>query len=308
VRVCSLLPSATEIVYALGLGDQLVGVSHACDFPPEAATKSVLTRSAFDPSSLSSGQIDRAVLDRLGRGDGIYEIDLERLRRADPELVLTQQLCDVCAVPHADVVRALGRLDRAPAVLALSPVLLGDVLDDIRRVGSATGKAERAEGVAGGLQRRVDHVARVAARAVERPRTLCLEWADPLYVAGHWVPEMVEMAGGIDGLGTKGRPSVTVDWEAVCRFAPEVVILMPCGFDVERAAGELSLLARLPGWRDLPAVRRGRVYAVNATSYFSRSGPRLVDGLELLGKILHPGLFPGTPPPEAARQLWARKR
>ncbi len=300
MRICSLLPSATEIVYALGLGDQLCGVSHACDFPPEAATKPTLIRSAFDQSTLSSLEIDHAVMDRLRRGEGVYTIDLDLLRQADPELILTQELCDVCAVPYTEVSRAVEQLGGRPRLLPLSPALLGDVLLDIRRVGEATGREELAESLVRRLQGRIDRVTARAASAEERPVTFCLEWADPLYVAGHWIPEMVEMAGGIDALGMKGKPSVQIKWERVVSYAPEVVILMPCGFDVGRTIREMPLLTRLPGWSDLPAVKQKRVYAVNASAYFSRSGPRLVDGLELLAKLLHPELFPGPIPEEAA--------
>ncbi len=303
MRICSLLPSATEIVYALGLGDQLYGVSHECDFPPGAVAKPIMIRSVFDPSVLSSLEIDRAVIERLRRGEGVYTIDLDRLRQADPDLILTQELCDVCAIPYSEVQRAVEQLGGRPRLLPLSPALLGDVLQDIRQVGEATDRREQAESLAEGLQGRIDRVTATAAHAVERPATFCLEWADPIYVAGHWVPEMVEMAGGIDGLGIKGKPSVPIEWNRVVRYDPEVVILMPCGFDVERTVRELPLLTRLPGWSDLPAVKRGRVYAVDGSAYFNRSGPRLVDGLELLAKLLHPELFPGAIPEQAARPL-----
>jgi len=303
VRICSLLPSATEIVYALGLGDQLYGVSHECDYPPEAAAKPTLIRPAFDQSSLSSLEIDHAVMERLRSREGVYTIDQDLLRQAEPDLILTQELCDVCAVPYSEVKRAVDRLVSRPRLLPLSPSVLGDVLQDISRVGEATGREEQAGFLVRRLRERIDRVTARTATAAERPATFCLEWADPLYVAGHWIPEMVEMAGGIDGLGGKGKPSVPIEWERVVVYAPEVVILMPCGFDVERAVREMPLLARLPGWLDLPAVQRGQVYAVNATAYFSRSGPRLVDGLELLAKILHPELFPGAIPREAARPL-----
>ena len=303
MRICSLLPSATEIVYALGLEDQLVGVSHECDFPPEAVAKPIMIRSVFDSSGLSSLEIDRAVMERLRRGEGVYTIDRDRLRQADPDLILTQELCDVCAVPYTEVKRAVEQLGGRPRLLPLSPALLGDVLLDIRQVGEATGRRDQAESLVARLQSRIDRVTARAARVVERPKTFCLEWADPLYVSGHWIPEMVEMAGGTDGLGTIGKPSVSIEWDRVARYAPEVVILMPCGFDVERTVRELPLLTKLPGWSDLPAVKRGLVYAVNGSAYFNRSGPRLVDGLELLAKLLHPELFPGAISDEAARRL-----
>jgi iron complex transport system substrate-binding protein len=220
-----LLPSATEIVYALGLGDQLYGVSHECDYPPEAAAKPTLIRSAFDQSSLSSLEIDHAVMERLRSGEGVYTIDQDLLRQAEPDLILTQELCDVCAVPYSEVKRAVDQLVSRPRLLPLSPSLLGDVLQDISRVGEATGREGQAGFLVRCLRERIDRVTARTATAAERPATFCLEWADPLYVAGHWIPEMVEMAGGIDGLGEKGKPSVPIEWGRVVIYAPEVVIL-----------------------------------------------------------------------------------
>jgi iron complex transport system substrate-binding protein len=182
-------------------------------------------------------------------------------------------------------------------------MLLRDVLQDIRRVGEATGRREKAESLVEGLELRIDQVISRVASTIERPKTFCVEWIDPIYAAGHWVPEMVKMAGGIDGLGRRGKPSIPIKWERVVLYAPEVVILMGCGFDVERNIRELPLLTRLPGWTELPAVKHGRIYAVNSSGYFSRSGPRLVDGLELLARLLHPDLFPGAISVEAARQI-----
>jgi len=303
VRICSLLPSATEIVYALGLGDRLFAVSHECDYPPEAAAKPAVIRPVFDASTLTSREIDDAVMEHLRQGTGVYAIDLDRLRRADPDLILTQELCDVCAVPYLEVKRAIEQLRSRPRLLSLSPALLGDVLQDVRRVGEAAGKEREAETVVEQLQSRIDRVAAMTAGVAQRPATFCLEWTDPLYVAGHWVPEMVELAGGTDGLGMKGKPSTRIEWDRVVAYAPEVIILMPCGFDLPRAVSELPILARLPGWSDLPAVRRGRVYAVDAGAYFSRSGPRLVDGLELLARLIHRELFPEPIPRESARQV-----
>ncbi len=303
MRICSLLPSATEIVYALGLGDHLYGVSHECDFPPEAAAKPTLIRPVFDPSELSSLQIDLAVAERLRRGQGVYTIDLDRLQQADPDLILTQELCDVCAVPYNEVKRAVDQLGRRAQLMSLSPTLLGDVLADIRRVGEATGRKTQAEALVERLESRIEEVCARAANAAHRPVTFCLEWADPIYVSGHWVPEMVEMAGGTDGLGMKGKPSIPIEWDRVVQYAPEVIVLMPCGFDIERTMREVPLLTRLPGWADIPAVKQGRVYGVNGSAYFNRSGPRLVDGLQLLAKILHPELFPGAIPAEAARPV-----
>ncbi|MBI2911936.1 MAG: cobalamin-binding protein [Chloroflexi bacterium] len=286
MRICSLLPSATEIVFALGLGSQLEGVTHECDYPPEARTRRILTRSVL-ASGLSSAQIDEAVQRNLAKGGPIYRLDEEALREADPDVVLTQELCKVCAVAYDEVIAAVEHLPRRPVVVNLEPRTLGDVLATIEEVAQATGASGEAGAVASSLRARLDAVAaRVHDR--ERPQVVCLEWLDPLMAAGHWVPEMVELAGGRDLLGKMGAPSRRIEWSEVVEAAPEVAVLMPCGFDAERARLDLPLLERLSGWRDLPAVRHGRVYPVDASSYFSRPGPRLVDGVEILAALLHP--------------------
>ena len=300
MRICSLLPSATEIVYALGLGDQLYGVSHECDYPPEAAAKPALIRSAFDQSSLSSLEIDHAVMERLRQGEGVYTIDQDLLRQAEPDLILTQELCDVCAAPYQDVLAAVAALPKRPAVLSLTPQSLGDVLKDIERVGEATGRIREAKTAAAALEKRTAAVAGRAARAHRRPRVVCLEWLEPVMAAGHWVPEIVGLAGGTEPIGLAGAPSRRVSWEQVRSAAPEVLILMPCGFDVERVMEEMHLLTSRPGWQTLPAVATGRVFAANGHAYYSRSGPRLVDGLEVLARLIHPELFPEPVPPDVA--------
>ena len=286
MRICSLLPGATEIAYLLGLGDQVVGVTHECDYPSEAKQKSVVVRSVIDSSQLSCPEIDRRVGELLQAGRGLYSIDEAAFLASGPDVILTQGLCDVCALDYDDVVKAAQRLPRMPAILSLNPHSLSDVLEDISRVGAATGRETAAEALVQDLRRRIDEV---GIREPEyRPRVVCLEWFEPLYVAGHWVPELVTLAGGFDPLGRKGEPSFKIEWQSVLDAKPDVILLMPCGFDVRRAVKESTPLRNLNGWNDLPAVKTGNVYALNGSAYFSRPGPRLVNGLEILARIIRP--------------------
>jgi len=300
MRICSFLPSATEIVYTLGLGDQLYGVTRSCDYPAEALSKPIVVRSILDEEGLTSGDIDRIVKEHARNGQSVYHIDMEALCAAEPDLILTQQLCDVCAVGYDDVLTQVKDLPKKPQVVSLNPTSLGDVLEDMLTVGRVTGTSERAQAAVSALRQRIDAIRQQAAKAITRPRVFCLEWMGPLFVSGHWMPEMVKIAGGIDGVGNDRTPSTQIAWETVRDYQPEVVILMPCGADVPKTLSELDDVQALPGWADLPAVRHGRVYAVNSGAYFSRSGPRLVDGLELLAQIIQPELFPWTAPQEIA--------
>ena len=286
MRICSLLPGATEIAYLLGLGDQIVGVTHECDYPHEAKQKPVVVRSVIDSSQLSCPEIDRRVGELLQAGRGLYSIDEAAFLASGPDVILTQGLCDVCALDYDDVVKAAQQLPRMPAILSLNPHSLSDVLEDISRVGAATGRETAAEALVQDLRRRIDEV---GIREPEyRPRVVCLEWFEPLYVAGHWVPELVTLAGGFDPLGRKGEPSFKIEWQSVLDAKPDVILLMPCGFDVRRAVKESTPLRNLNGWSDLPAVKTGNVYALNGSAYFSRPGPRLVNGLEILARIIRP--------------------
>ncbi|MBI3325142.1 MAG: ABC transporter substrate-binding protein, partial [Nitrospinae bacterium] len=260
MRICSFLPSATEIVFALGLGDQLCGVTQACDYPSEARTKPVVVRSILDGQDLSSGEIDRIVREHARRGQSVYRIDLNVLRTAAPDLILTQELCDVCAVGYQDVLTQIKSLPRTPQVLSLNPNTLEDVLHDMLSVGEATGASDRAAAAVAAFHQRIENVRQRAALAATQPRVFCLEWMDPLFVSGHWIPGMVEIAGGTDGLGNRGIPSARVTWERVREYQPEVVVLMPCGFDIPGTLHELHGLWALPGWPELPAVRESRIY------------------------------------------------
>jgi iron complex transport system substrate-binding protein len=284
MRICSLLPSATEILFALGCGDRVVGVTHECDFPAEAREKPVLIRPRVDTFA-APGEIDRQVRELVDAGQSLYGVDVELMERLAPELIVTQDLCHVCAASPEDLGAALSRMAHPPRVHTLTPHTLEDVWRDVERVGDAVGEHDRGVALAGALRRRVANVAARAGAlqgAAVKPRVVCLEWLDPLYVAGHWVPEMVAAAGGLDALAQAGSVSVRVSAEEIAASNADVLIVMPCGYDEERSAREFTEMNLAALWPDLPAIRNGRVYAVDGNSYTSRPGPRLADGVELL--------------------------
>ncbi|HMQ31554.1 MAG TPA: cobalamin-binding protein [Chloroflexaceae bacterium] len=304
MRIVSLLPSTTEIAFALGLGDAVVAVTHECDYPPEARGRPVITSSALDHAEASSAEIDAAVRGQLRDDLSLYHLDAALLAELRPDLILTQALCDVCAVSFGLVELAVAEAGGQPRVLSLEPTTLDGILGSIVAVGAATGCRERALALVAGLRARVERVREAAAALPARPRVACLEWFDPPFGPGHWLPELVAIAGGRPGLGSPGEPSRRLQWGEVIAFAPEVIVLTPCGFDLERAIGEArAILPFRPGWAALPAVRAGRVYAVDGNSYFSRPGPRIVDSLELLAGLVHPDRFAGWGPPGAARPV-----
>ncbi len=303
MRICSLLPGATEIAFALGLGDEVVGVTHECDYPPEARQKPVVVHSAIDSNRMTSLEIDRWVSERLRSNQGLYIIDEERLREAAPDVILTQGLRDVCAIDYNEVARTAETLAKKPKIVSLTPNCLTDVLDDVARVGEATGQHLSAERLVRELKQRISVVRERVAQLSTRPRIACLEWFDPIYAAGHWVPEMIDLLGGHDVLGQKGKPSEKIQWKQVVELAPDVIVLMPCGFDIQRTANEAATLEHLDGWHDLPAVKTGKVFAVNGHAFFSRPGPRLVDGLEILARIIHPEIFPMQESPDAFQRI-----
>jgi iron complex transport system substrate-binding protein len=292
MRICSLLPGATEIACALGLADEIVGVSHECDFPAAARSKPVMVRSRIDPTIIGSSEIDREVGDLLRSKQSLYALNDELFKASEPDLILTQGLCDVCALDYNEVVQAARSLRQDPTIVSLDPHCLADILNDVLRIGEATDRSRQAESLVQQLKHRIEAVRDRTARAASQPRVACLEWFDPLYIAGHWVPEMIQIAGGNDILATAGNPSFKIEWDALIVSLPEILILMPCGFDLDRAVRESSLLKNRAGWEMLPAVRDGRVFAVSGADYFSRPGPRLVDGLEILSQVIHPELFP----------------
>jgi len=295
MRIVSLVPHATELLFALGLGDQLVGVTHECDHPDEARAIAQMTRDVL-PSGLSAGEIDAAVRERTLEGRAIYELDGEALGRLEPELIVTQALCPVCAVSYDDVAALADRLPGRPPVIALDPKTLGETLGDIRTLAEATGTRDRGVELIGEIAGRIDRL-KLAVRGLARPRVAALEWLDPVFVAGHWTPQLIELAGGEDVLGMPAEPSMTVSWEEVAAARPEVVVVMPCGYDAARA--RLEALEHGDRLRSLGAER---LAAVNASAYFSRPGPRLIDGAELLAAILHPDLF-GAPAADRALEL-----
>jgi iron complex transport system substrate-binding protein len=284
VRIASLVPSATEMLFALGLGDEVVGVTHECDFPPAATTKPHLTRTVV-PGGLTGAEIDAAVRDRTGKGEALYELDTFALRELGVDLIVTQAVCEVCAVSFDDVRAIAEELPSQPQVISLDPATIGEMLADIPRLAEVADVEEAGRELADDLAERLDAVSQ-AVDGAQRPRVAALEWLDPLYVGGHWVPQMVELAGGEDVLGMAGERSRTIGWDELAAVAPQVVIAMPCGYYAERAAKEtLDQAERL-------APLGARVFAVDAAAYFSRPGPRLVDGVEWLGHLLHPDLVP----------------
>jgi iron complex transport system substrate-binding protein len=285
MKICSLLPSATEILFALGLGDQVVGVSHECDFPPEARTKRVLIQSRISHTE-SAAAIDRQVREFLARGESLYSVDIQALAAIEPDLIVTQDLCHVCAATPDDLATALTHLRTPPQIVTLNPHSLADVCEDIRRVGAATGQLHRASALIAEFERAIAAVERGVA-GLPHKRVLCLEWLDPPYVAGHWVPEMVARAGGVDVLGRAGKPSFRVEWEAILAAQPEVIVIMPCGYSLNQALEEFQNLTLPQGWKDLPAVRSDKVFVVEASGYFSRPGPRLATGMSILAEALH---------------------
>jgi iron complex transport system substrate-binding protein len=285
MRIASLVPSSTEMLFALGLGDQVVAVTHECDWPPEAASIPHLTRTVI-PEGLSAAEIDRAVRETVGAGRPLYELDAERLAKLDPELIVTQAVCDVCAVSYDDVGAVAATLPSKPRVISLDPMTLAEVLDDMRRLGDAAGATAESQLLREQARRRIDAVTQAVAGA-PRPRVAAIEWLDPAFIAGHWVPEMIRLAGGEDVLGKAGERSRTAEWEEIAAARPEVMVVMPCGYDAERSAVEAE------SFKDrLTAVGAQQTVAVDASAYFSRPGPRLVEGVELLGHILHSDRVP----------------
>jgi iron complex transport system substrate-binding protein len=285
MRIISLVPNGTEILFAVGAGDRVVGVSHECDFPAEARTRPILTGSALTPG-MSSAEVDKAVSAQVGSGESLYTLDEAQIVELAPDLIVTQQLCPVCAVSTEQVDGAVKPLPRCPDLLSLDPRTLADVFADIRRVGEATGRASEAEALLESLEDRLEAVrARVAGKP--RPRVLALEWLDPPFAGGHWVPEMIERAGGIDAVARPGDHSTRLTWEQVAQADPDFIVAMPCGFDEAGARAQIDLIAGRPEWHTLRAVREGRVHPVDANGCFSRPGPRLVDGIERLAKIFH---------------------
>jgi len=302
-QIVSFLPSATELVCALGLEDQLVGITHECDYPPYIKGKPVVVRAALPIETMSQREIDVAVSQRMHDGQSLYEVDEELLQKLEPDLILTQDLCQVCAPSGNEVSHALKLLSKKPQVLWLTPNSLDQIFENIHDLGEATNTLERAEELIAGARARLKKIEDITQRLSQTPRVFCMEWLDPVYGSGHWVPEMVRIAGGVDGLSKERSDSIRIPWEDVLAWQPEVLIITPCGYDLERTVEVSQNLPAYPGWHEVPAVRDGRVYAVDANSYFARPGPRVVEGTELLAHLIHPDVFRWDGPPTAFCRL-----
>jgi len=298
MRIVSLLPSATEMICALGLEDSLVGVTHECDYPASVRRLAKVTHSLI-PIDAPSAEIDELVRERLRTSRALYTLDLPMLERLQPDLIVTQALCDVCAVAEEEVRAAACTLPGSPRVVNLEPQTLAGVLDAIRELGRAADADRAATRVVSALSTRVEQVAARATALRHQPQVALLEWLDPPFSCGHWSPELVRLAGGIEGLGVEGRPSRSVHWDEVIAWQPEVIMIACCGFGVDRTMEDVPAVWSVPGWQDTPAVRAGRVYVTDGSAYFSRPGPRLVDSLEILAHALDPVAHPlrsGVPP------------
>ena len=291
MRIVSLLPAATEIAAALGLMDQVVGVSHECDFPEQASQRPRVTQCPIHDAGLTSVEIDEWVRRALRENGTIYTIDEPLVRKLRPNVILTQKLCDVCAIGYGTVAKLAQTLPGPPRVVNLEPSSLADIFGDIRRVADACDVRERAEKLIVNLSERVENVHERSARIPDRPRCFLMEWVDPPFCSGHWGPELVEIAGGQDSLGRKHQPSAQIEWQQVLDARPEIIVLALCGYDIDRARRDYELLKRFPGFDSIPAASSGQVYVVNASAYFARPGPRIVDSLEILAGILHPTEF-----------------
>jgi iron complex transport system substrate-binding protein len=309
MRIVSLLSSATEILFALGLGDRVLAVSHECDYPPAAARLPRATRSLID-SSLPSGQIDAAVMARASSGNALYEIDVALIHQLRPDLIVTQAQCDVCAIRYADVIDLIqsDRALSATQVLALNPCSLAEILGDIERVGEATGASAAAHAYISSLRARIERItgATAALSASERPRVVCLEWLDPLMAAGNWTPELIALAGGDSGLAMPGIHSTYTEPRAVLEYDPHVLVAAPCGFDLPRTIQESQTLLGQCFWGRIAACRSERVFALDGNAYLNRSGPRVVDSMEILAHLFHPRLVAAPLWTTAGREPWAR--
>jgi iron complex transport system substrate-binding protein len=289
MRIVSLLPSATEILFALGLDREIVGVSHECDFPPRARTKPVVIHSRV-PHDASPAEIDRLVSEYVHRGESLYAVDREVLEALAPDLIITQDLCQVCAASPDDLATAMARFERRPEVLCLNPQDLGDVWRDILWVGEESCRGPQGEALVSEIGARLGALERKLPPSADRPRVAFLEWLQPFYVGGHWVPQMIQRAGGEDVFGRARTPSFRIAIDDLIEAAPEVLLIAPCGYGAPQARGEYQSMSFPEAWDAIPAVRNGRVYALEANSYFSRPGPRLVTGVEALAKLLHPAV------------------
>jgi iron complex transport system substrate-binding protein len=286
MRIVSFLPSATETLYELGAGNQLVGVTHECKYPAQARKKPRVIRATFDPAQMTGRDIDNKIVELMRSRRDIYILDENSLKRLSPDLIVAQGLCEVCSPFTKEINRAVSILDGHADVLVLDPHDLEDILASVMDVAEKIGKVREGRKLVASLQKRIDRVRSMKVK--HKPKVLCIEWIDPLFTAGHWVPQMVEYAGGMNGLSSTGEPSRRMDLDEVVQLDPNRIVLMPCGFDIEQTTKELSALAANEKWNSLQAVKKGNVYAVDANAYFSKPGPRAIVGLEIIAKIIHP--------------------
>ena len=295
MRICSLLPSTTEIVCALGMETSLVGKTHECDYPPEVDHVQVVTKSLIDHTESTSYEIDRHISDAMHSGSGIYAIDDSALAEINPDLILTQELCEVCAVSYSQVEVSVRKLEGDVDVISLEPTTLDGILETIVEIGDAAGAPLEAGKLSDSLRKRIDRVSEMTSSSSYNPKVLSLEWLDPPFCGGHWIPEMVGYAGGVEAISLRGSPSREIKWEEAVATSPDLVILMVCGFDLEKTAAEFQSLSKNKNWgSDFWGTFKGETYIVDGSSYFSRPGPRIVDGLEILAEIIQPEIFPRT--------------
>jgi iron complex transport system substrate-binding protein len=302
LRIASFLPAATEMICALGLTDQLVGVSHECRYPPEAAQKPVVVRCAMDLASLNLEQIDKAVSERVGKGQSVYAVDEVVLQKISPNLIITQDLCQVCAPSGNEATQALMALKPKPDIIWQTPHSFEDVISDLKILAEKTGTTPKAEELILHMRQRIDKV-RSLSKNLKPAKVFFMEWVDPVYCGGHWVPEMMQWAGGQDAISKPNVDSIRIPWEDVLGYDPDILIVSPCGFSTQDALKQAALLRTRPDWKNLSAVRNDRVYAVDANAYFACPGLRLVDGVEILAHLFHPKTFPHPGPTGAFAKL-----
>ena len=303
MRICSFLPSTTEIICELGLIDDLIGITHECDFPEAVNSKERVIMSSIDHKTMSSKEIDDLVTENSKNGKSTYLVDKDKLKAANPDIIFTQGLCEVCAVSGNQVLEAVEVLENRPEIISLEPGTVDEVLESIVTIGNATGKSEQAGELVESLKKRIDIIRNISLRERDKPRVFCLEWLEPPFVAGHWVPDMVEIAGGDNGLRSKGEQSVKVEWDDILDFAPHYIFVMPCGFNIDKTINEIDAVTSNSIWHQTPASQKGNVYLVDANSYFSRPGPRIVDGIEIIARTIHPDIFKMEPPPGSILNL-----
>lgn len=288
-RIVSFLPSATEILYELGLGNQILAATHECDYPQQAKSIPRVIHPSFNPDILSSLEIDKKIVELAKSNSDIYILDENILKTAKPDLIIAQGICDVCSPFTKEITKAVSILQYKPDVLVLDPKNLSDILDNITEIGKKVNQEQKARELVSRLQQRIHYIKSKPVKS--RPKVLCLEWLDPFFTAGHWVPEMVDIAGGINGISSTGEKSRKMTLDEVFKFDPDIIVLIPCGFDLKRTISEYEKLQDSKLWRTVPAVNQGQVYAVNASDYFTKPGPRTITGLEILAKIIRPDTF-----------------